>query len=50
MLCHLREYALYTGLRKLHHSGGFGQLMGKVCKRTCALTTDQHCPSGRQTV
>ena len=33
---HLREYALYTLLRKLHHSGGLGQLMGVVRKRTRA--------------
>ena len=35
-LCHLREYALYTWLRKLRHSRGLGQLMGVARKRTCA--------------
>ena len=32
-LCHLRDYALYTYLRKLRHSRGLGQLMGVACKR-----------------
>ena len=32
-LCHLREYGLYTQLRKLHHSRGLGQLMGVARKR-----------------
>ena len=36
---HLCEYALYTLLRKLHHSGGLGQLIGVVCKRTHARTS-----------
>ena len=35
-LCHLREYALYTYLRKLHHSRGLGQLMGVARNRTRA--------------
>ena len=35
---HLREYALYTQLRKLRHSWGLGQLMGVVRNRTRALS------------
>ena len=34
-------YALYTWLRKMHHSG-IGQLMDMVCNRTC------NQPAGRK--
>ena len=33
---HLREYVLYTLLRKLRHSRGLGQLMGVARNRTRA--------------
>ena len=32
-LCHLHEYALYTQLRKFHHSRGLSQLMGVAHNR-----------------
>ena len=33
LLCYFSEYASYTQLRKLIHSGGLGQLMGVACNR-----------------
>ena len=41
MFVSLAQYALHTQLRKLHHSGGLGQLICVACKRTCTRTTDQ---------
>ena len=47
MFVSLTRVCIVLVVKELRHSGGLGQLMGTVCKRTHARATDQQEDSGR---